>query len=63
MMSNLNTDNIHILLHEIGHTFALDDFYDWTPSGVSNFIMKAGSATQITDFDGWVGFPSFCVTG
>lgn len=30
------------------------DFYDWTPSGVGGFIMQAGSATQITDFDGWV---------
>ncbi|KAL0958501.1 hypothetical protein HGRIS_000643 [Hohenbuehelia grisea] len=53
-MSNLNTANIHILLHEMGHTYALDDFYDWTPSGVSGFIMKAGSASQITDFDGWM---------
>jgi hypothetical protein len=23
-MQNLETDNIHILLHELGHTFALD---------------------------------------
>jgi hypothetical protein len=53
-MSNLNTENIHILLHELGHYFALDDFYDWTPTGVTNFIMLAGSATQITDFDGWM---------
>ena len=29
----LNQENIHILLHEIGHTFGLDDFYDWTPTG------------------------------
>jgi hypothetical protein len=27
---------------------------DWTPSGISNFIMLAGSAAQITDFDGWM---------
>ncbi|KAK6533632.1 hypothetical protein TWF694_002567 [Orbilia ellipsospora] len=53
-MSNLNTDNIHILLHEMGHTFALDDFYDWTPTGVTNFIMLSGSSTVITDFDGWM---------
>ncbi|KAF3910827.1 hypothetical protein ABW20_dc0104503 [Dactylellina cionopaga] len=53
-MSNLNTENIHILLHEMGHTFALDDFYDWTPTGVTNFIMLAGSSTVITDFDGWM---------
>ncbi|GAA3828277.1 hypothetical protein GCM10022226_56320 [Sphaerisporangium flaviroseum] len=50
----LNSDNIHILLHEIGHSFGLDDFYDWTPTGVGGFIMKAGSATQITEFDAWM---------
>ncbi|KAM6532525.1 hypothetical protein FSOLCH5_001948 [Fusarium solani] len=44
----------HILLHEMGHTFALDDFYDWTPTGVTNFVMLAGSSTTITDFDGWM---------
>lgn len=27
---------------------------DWTPTGVSSFIMLAGSAAQITDFDGWM---------
>ncbi|KAG6368311.1 hypothetical protein INS49_002516 [Diaporthe citri] len=53
-MGALGTANIHILLHEMGHTYALDDFYDWTPTGVTNFIMLAGSATQITDFDGWM---------
>ncbi|MFC8849878.1 MULTISPECIES: cellulose binding domain-containing protein [unclassified Micromonospora] len=53
-MSNLNSDNIHILLHEIGHTFGLDDFYDWTPTGVGGFLMKAGSASSITDFDAWM---------
>ncbi|KAF5332357.1 hypothetical protein D9758_016947 [Tetrapyrgos nigripes] len=36
-----------------GHTFALDAFYDLTPTGVTNFsIVKAGSAIQITDFGG-----------
>ncbi|CAI4213278.1 unnamed protein product [Parascedosporium putredinis] len=53
-MNNLNTENIHILLHEIGHTYGLDDFYDWTPTGVSNFIMLAGSAAQVTEFDYWM---------
>ncbi|MET7467090.1 hypothetical protein, partial [Nonomuraea sp. NPDC005501] len=53
-MSNLNADNIHILLHEMGHSFGLDDFYDWTPTGVGGFIMKAGSATSITEFDAWM---------
>ncbi|HET6710921.1 hypothetical protein [Amycolatopsis sp.] len=50
----LDSDNIHILLHEIGHTFGLDDFYDWTPTGVCCFLMKAGSAAQITEFDKWM---------
>jgi hypothetical protein len=50
----LDADNIHILLHEIGHSFGLDDFYDWTPTGVGGFLMKAGSATRITDFDAWM---------
>ncbi|TDC07949.1 cellulose-binding protein [Streptomyces sp. 8K308] len=53
-MSNLNTENITILLHEMGHTFGLDDFYDWTPTGVSNFIMRAGSSSSITEFDTWM---------
>ena len=50
----LNNENIHILLHEIGHSFGLDDFYDWTPTGVGGFLMKAGSAAQITEFDAWM---------
>jgi hypothetical protein len=50
----INVDNMHILLHEIGHSFGLDDFYDWTPSGVGGFLMKAGSAAQITEFDAWM---------
>ena len=33
---------------------ALDDFYDWTPSGVTNFVMLAGSSQTITDFDIWM---------
>jgi hypothetical protein len=53
-MDLLDTENIHIYLHEVGHTFALDDFYDWTPTGVTNFIMNAGSATEITEFDAWM---------
>lgn len=50
----LNQENIHIYLHEVGHTFGLDDFYDWTPTGQCCFLMKAGSATQITEFDTWM---------
>ncbi|KAM0199242.1 hypothetical protein ACHAPA_012037 [Fusarium lateritium] len=53
-MNNLDSANIHILLHEMGHTFALDDFYDWTPTGITKFIMLAGASMEITDFDGWM---------
>jgi hypothetical protein len=52
-MSALNAADIHIFLHEVGHTFGLDDFYDWSPA-VGGFLMKAGSATRITDFDAWM---------
>ncbi|EWG55586.1 hypothetical protein FVEG_13568 [Fusarium verticillioides 7600] len=51
-MNNLDSDNIHILLHEMGHTFALDDY--WTPTGITKFIMLAGASMEITDFDGWM---------
>lgn len=37
-----------------GHSFGLDDFYDWTPTGVTSFIMNAGSSMVITEFDGWM---------
>jgi hypothetical protein len=51
----LDEENLHIYLHEVGHTFGLDDFYDWTPTpDVGGFIMNAGSATQITEFDKWM---------
>ncbi|KAF2686413.1 hypothetical protein K458DRAFT_486372 [Lentithecium fluviatile CBS 122367] len=53
-MQNIDAANIHILLHEMGHTFALDDFYDWTPSTGGAFIMNAGGAMQITEFDAWM---------
>lgn len=49
-----SSDSIHIFLHELGHTYGLDDFYDWTPTGQCCFIMKAGSASTITEFDRWM---------
>ncbi|KZL82183.1 cellulose-binding family ii protein [Colletotrichum incanum] len=51
-MGALDSANIHILQHEIGHTYGLDDY--WTPTGISSFIMLAGSAGEVTDFDGWM---------
>lgn len=53
-MNSLGSEDVHILLHEMGHSFGLDDFYDWTPSGVGGFIMSAGSSTSITEFDEWM---------
>ncbi|MDT0471176.1 hypothetical protein ACIQKE_08430 [Streptomyces griseoviridis] len=50
----LDQEDIHIYLHEVGHTFGLDDFYDWTPTGQCCFLMNAGSATRITEFDTWM---------
>ncbi|KAF2030788.1 hypothetical protein EK21DRAFT_100262 [Setomelanomma holmii] len=41
-MQNVNAENVHIVLHELGHT------------GVTNFIMLAGSSMEITDFDAWM---------
>ncbi|MGW2885535.1 hypothetical protein ACWDDN_09300 [Streptomyces griseoruber] len=52
--SALGQEDIHIYLHEVGHTFGLDDFYDWTPTGQCCFLMNAGTATRITDFDKWM---------
>ncbi|MGW6954366.1 hypothetical protein [Streptomyces chartreusis] len=52
--SALGQENIQIYLHEVGHTFGLDDFYDWSPTGQCCFLMKAGSAVQITEFDKWM---------
>lgn len=53
-VNNREAENIHIFLHELGHTYGLDDFYDWTPSGQCCFLMKAGTASQITEFDRWM---------
>ncbi|MFF1318494.1 hypothetical protein ACFVZZ_03500 [Streptomyces chartreusis] len=52
--SALGQENIQIYLHEVGHTFGLDNFYDWSPTGQCCFLMKAGSAVQITEFDKWM---------
>ncbi|OHW89906.1 cellulose-binding family II [Colletotrichum incanum] len=52
LLNNIDSGSVHILLHEMGHTFGLDDY--WTPTGQSKFIMLAGSSMEITDFDGWM---------
>ena len=55
---------IHVLEHELGHGFGLTDFYGgegekggFPPGGFpggENSLMMAGSASKITDFDGWM---------
>jgi len=50
----LAQDDIHILLHEMGHSWGLNDFYDYDPLPSEGFVMKAGSATKITEFDKWM---------
>jgi hypothetical protein len=50
----LAQEDIHILLHEMGHSWGLNDFYDFDPLPDEGFVMKAGSATKITEFDKWM---------
>lgn len=51
---NANTETI--VAHELGHAHTLMDFYEpgETPAGWTNFIMKAGTASTVTDTDGWM---------
>lgn len=30
------------------------DFYDWQPEGQDSFVMMAGSAFEVTEFDAWM---------
>lgn len=58
ILSVLDSENAHVLEHEIGHGFGMTDFYEeyqcptW-PEGTSN-IMVAGWAQEVTDYDGWM---------
>ena len=57
------TSSMHILEHEMGHSFGLTDFYGgegesdgFPPGGFPDggtSIMMAGSSQTITNFDGW----------
>ncbi len=53
-VGQLDQEDIHILLHEMGHSWGLNDFYDFDPLPNEGFVMKAGSAGQITEFDAWM---------
>ena len=60
ILQNLYSENVHILLHEIGHSFSLPDFYEsfqFPPAstgGLPPAIMQAGAASVITPWDGWM---------
>lgn len=43
-----------IVVHEMGHSHGLDDFYDWEPAGWKSWVMLAGSANVVTETDGWM---------
>ncbi|KAF2666249.1 hypothetical protein BT63DRAFT_53752 [Microthyrium microscopicum] len=63
-LKSTDPDRMHIFLHEMGHSFGLDDFYN--PENTNNkrkpdrsgsqsrFLMKAGSAVFITEYDAWM---------
>ncbi|KAH9874731.1 hypothetical protein IAQ61_003921 [Plenodomus lingam] len=54
VLKNLENPDMHILDHEVGHSWGLQDFYTWLPEGQESFLMNAGSATEITEFDAWM---------
>lgn len=60
ILQNLNSENLHILLHEMGHSNGLPDFYvdeDFPPAstgGLPPCVMQAGAATYVTPWDGWM---------
>lgn len=51
---NANTETI--VAHELGHSHTLMDFYEAgeTPTGWTNFIMKSGTSSTVTETDGWM---------
>lgn len=58
ILSQLDSNEVHILEHEIGHGFGLPDFYEEAdrPSGgfPTNTIMWAGDSMSITSWDYWM---------
>lgn len=58
ILSVLDSENAHVLEHEIGHGFGMTDFYEeekcptW-PENTTN-IMVAGWAQEVTNYDGWM---------
>jgi hypothetical protein len=55
LLNDLTTDAFWVMLHEMGHAFALSDYYSWkgsTPAGGS--IMMIGSSNGLTVGDQWM---------
>lgn len=60
ILQNTSAENVHILLHEMGHSNGLPDFYvaeDFPPAstgGLPPCVMQAGAASYVTPWDGWM---------
>ncbi|MDS0527543.1 discoidin domain-containing protein [Clostridium sp. SHJSY1] len=58
ILSMLDTNEAHIIEHEMGHGFGMPDFYednDRPPGGFPTpTIMWAGNSATITDWDSWL---------
>lgn len=57
-LNNLNTAQITMLVHEIGHGFGITDFYgaaERPPNGFpTTLVMWAGNSNAVTKWDGWM---------
>ncbi|KAL3658584.1 hypothetical protein V7S43_016468 [Phytophthora oleae] len=57
MMASLDSEELVIVSHEIGHGFGLPDFYETTGKPGDDFptcIMVSGSSMSVTPADGWM---------
>ena len=60
ILDNIHEENVHIILHEMGHSNGLPDFYnasEFPPSytgGLPPAVMQAGAAMYVTPWDGWM---------
>ncbi|WP_342417614.1 dockerin [Paenibacillus sp. FSL R10-2782] len=58
ILSTLNSDEVHITEHEMGHGFGLPDFYEESDRPPGGFptptIMWAGNSSKITEWDTWM---------